>query len=63
MKMECKDCVWWMDWSDRVCACISTGHSKHARNLVELRRCKFIPHPSIVDSNPIYTDEIGRAHV
>jgi hypothetical protein len=54
--MICEKCLWWQDWDDRVFANISTGHSNIARNQIELRRCRFIPHPSAPWNYDVYTD-------
>ena len=58
VERECRNCTWWQDYTNRVYACISKGHSSMARNMIQLRACKFIPHPSsslVVEE--IYTDE------
>lgn len=55
--MKCETCTWWWyDAEDRIYANISTGHSNFARDRIELRRCKFIPHPSQDRAVAIYTD-------
>lgn len=53
---RCENCIWWQDYDDRVFAFISTGNSSFARNRVELRRCRFTPHPSSGETNDYYTD-------
>lgn len=58
IKMNCKTCVWWQDFSDRVTAIISKGHSNCHRDRIELRRCRYNPAPTVEGViNPIYTDE------
>ena len=53
----CKDCIWWVNYKDRVYARISHSCSNMARNIIELRHCEFIPHPSVQIWQDIYTDE------
>ena len=56
--MKCKDCKFWQDFSDRVAAVISESRSPVHRNVIELRRCRNVPPPSVSTTNPaIYTDE------
>lgn len=53
----CQNCRHWQDWSDRVMAVISNSRSTMTRNHIELRRCRFIPHPSCYDgTQQLYTD-------
>ena len=57
-KRCCGNCTHWQDFEDRVSACISKGHSNTARNLIELRCCKYDPPPQVdVTWRSIYTDE------
>lgn len=54
----CETCRYWQDWSDRVTAVISNARSNTARNQIELRRCRFTPHPSCMHGSEwIYTDK------
>lgn len=53
---KCKDCEWWQDYTDRVYAQISHARGDMARNTIELRCCKFVPHPSRWDFRYSYTD-------
>ena len=54
---KCGSCEYWKDFSDRVFAIISEGHSRFHRNRIELRRCRFTPPPTVSDVvHEIYTD-------
>jgi len=54
---ECKTCKYWQDYSDRVSAMIPPMKSNHYRNRIELRRCRWQPHPSTAHEGDIYTPE------
>jgi hypothetical protein len=54
--MNCGTCVWWQDYSDRVDAIISTGHSNCHRNRIELRRCRYNPPPTVESVTACWTD-------
>ncbi len=53
----CENCTWWQDYEKRVWAIISDFTSDRAGNHVELRLCKYLPPPTVVDNNTIYTDK------
>jgi len=59
MKFEetCANCKFWQEWEDRVYARINGTRGKR-QHLLELRRCRFKPHPGldILDYN-VYTDQ------
>lgn len=58
MSMKCKTCKYWQDWSDRVFACVSGVQTNFERNRVELRKCRYVPPPTIESTViGIYTDE------
>jgi hypothetical protein len=56
-KQCCGNCRLWADYKIRVFAKISEFETDRSRNTVELRLCKYIPAPQVVDIEPIYTDE------
>jgi hypothetical protein len=53
---NCSSCKWWQDYSDRVYAVIPSVRTNVARDRVELRRCRYVPPPSIVSIWDIYTE-------
>lgn len=53
----CKACDYWKDYKIRVMAVISDHPGRMSRGRIELRLCKFNPHPSLEALNSIYTDE------
>ena len=57
MKTTCENCGHWQDWRNRVYACVAGVNSNMVRNRLELRLCKFNPHPTQDSYVPIYTDK------
>ena len=55
--MECKNCIYWTDFKNRVFARISDFSGNMSRGRIELRPCKHIPSPNISDVFYTYTDE------
>jgi len=56
-KRRCENCLWWADFEPRVFAVISEVHgSTHATDRIELRFCRFRPHPGISARVGLYTD-------
>lgn len=42
---KCETCDWWKDYEDRVFALIPKVYTTRAANAIELRHCKYKPHP------------------
>lgn len=56
--MTCETCLHWQDYTDRVHARVSNTRSSFARGVIELRRCKYEPPPTISKQwDAIYTDK------
>ncbi len=50
----CKTCHYWQDYKERVFAMVNEKSGYHRRE-VELRKCKWMPHPSVSLDRHIYT--------
>ena len=55
--MSCENCAFWQDYEDRVFANISQARSNMDRNTIELRRCKYVPPPTVQSAALRYTDK------
>jgi len=57
--MNCENCRFWQDHTDRVFVRMSVQpESKHGYGLIEAHKCRYTPHPMIqMVSQTMYTDK------
>ena len=58
MEQKCETCLFWKDYEQRVWARIGKTRGDITRDLLELRACRWIPHPSVdMVRDEVYTDK------
>ena len=54
--VNCSTCKWWQDYNDRVYARVRFKQGTRERGIIELRRCKNDPPPTVQSAQSVYTD-------
>jgi hypothetical protein len=56
----CQNCKYWQNYSDRIMADVTGHQGPSGRGLEELRRCRYVPPPTVRDALSVYTDRANR---